>query len=575
VGEIDWTISTRPHEPRTAVDQTLTLSCDDGRVDVLFEAQVSTTSGYLFQYRLTAPKEWQIESVSLLEGNVERVSRWSREADGAIAVFLNAAASGQQKLAIRGRLPISMERPWSLPHVRLERCELRSATVRLFRRPSVLLTIHGNQQTTSPGPLPNDMATTGLGRFVAAFSSDGAAPLPVTVMVKSNRPIPASLPLGPSADSKAPAQSGQPASNGPSKKETGPESTEANDKAPVAQHRSGVVRLCDVTVAWQTDGTFCGVAAFDVDPRGAGHCPLHRPPNCQWVNVSVEGMRVEPIAEGDEGLRIPLSSQRLPQRIEVVFRGVCDRNAQTRFEAPAVNGWPVQQTLWTVLGPSSWPGGDPEETPSIPAWKQELLRVTRAAAAIESAAATSDDLGESPRWYHPWARRLAVARKALLRELDSAGHGKDVADARLQLDAIEKRMAKLVLRLGLKEEGNAKGDDLADGSAMASLRLAESDQPAVLCAFEGPADALTLDCRLAEHHWPAERWWMALGLIALTASTAAVVTKGWLIPWLDRRPHAVVAMLGLAWWLWLVPSVLGLAVATVSVLAAGRKRMRK
>jgi hypothetical protein len=53
------------------------------------------------------------------------------------------------------------------------------------------------------------------------------------------------------------------------------------------------------------------------------------------------------------------------------------------------------------------------------------------------------------------------------------------------------------------------------------------------------------------------------------------VTKGWLIPWLDRRPHAVVAMLGLAWWLWLVPSVLGLAVATVSVLAAGRKRMRK
>ena len=71
-GEIDWTISTRPNEPRSTADQTLTLSCHEDYVDVAFEAQVSTTSGYLFQHRLTAPADLKIEDISLLEKDVER-----------------------------------------------------------------------------------------------------------------------------------------------------------------------------------------------------------------------------------------------------------------------------------------------------------------------------------------------------------------------------------------------------------------------------------------------------------------------------------------------------------------------
>ncbi len=98
-GETDWTISTRPHEPRSTSDQTLTLSYDEDHVDLLFEAQVTTASGYVFQHVLTVPAGLKIDDVSLLEDDIERASRWSQEADGRVTLFLNDAASGPQRLA--------------------------------------------------------------------------------------------------------------------------------------------------------------------------------------------------------------------------------------------------------------------------------------------------------------------------------------------------------------------------------------------------------------------------------------------------------------------------------------------
>ena len=186
-GETDWTISTRPREPRSTFDQVLTLSCDEDHVDVVFEAQVTTTSGYLFQHSLAAPAGLKIEEVSLLEDDVERASRWSQEPDGRLTVFLNDAASGSQRLLLRGRMPIQAGKAWPLPHVRLERCQLHSATIRLLRRPGVLLTIQGSRQPAAAEP-PGERAKSDAEYFVEAMSWDGLRVLPVTVTVTPNRP---------------------------------------------------------------------------------------------------------------------------------------------------------------------------------------------------------------------------------------------------------------------------------------------------------------------------------------------------------------------------------------------------
>ena len=193
-GEVDWTISTRPHEPRTTADQTLTLSFDEDRVDVLFEAQVSTASGYLFQHRLTVPEGCKIEEISLLDGDVERASRWSQDADGTVTVFLGGPVSGQQKLVLRGWLPVRLGKSWPLPQVRIERCQLHSSTIRLFRRPTVLLRIHGGRRQ-AVAPSAGNAAKPELGRFVAAFSGDGSRALPISVTVESSRPAASPQPL--------------------------------------------------------------------------------------------------------------------------------------------------------------------------------------------------------------------------------------------------------------------------------------------------------------------------------------------------------------------------------------------
>ncbi len=186
--EIDWTIATRPQEHQTAADQTLSLGCRADRVDVVFEADVATASGYLFQHRLTAPPDLKIESAAVLEAGVERASRWSRDADGSATIFLNSAVSGEQKITLRGQLPIEAGKPWPLPLVRLEGCGLRTATIRLFRDPSTKVVIRGGPPQSIAETAPADADMPKLGRLEAAFVWDGSQMPPVTVTVEPTRP---------------------------------------------------------------------------------------------------------------------------------------------------------------------------------------------------------------------------------------------------------------------------------------------------------------------------------------------------------------------------------------------------
>ena len=135
-GETDWTLSTRPHEPRITADQTVSLTLDRDRADVLFDARLSVAAGYVFQYRLTAPKGLKLQRVSVREGDLERAERWSQSADGSITVFLNGPASGSERLVIRGQLPIRPGEKLPEPLLRLEKCRGYVTTIRLNRHPA-------------------------------------------------------------------------------------------------------------------------------------------------------------------------------------------------------------------------------------------------------------------------------------------------------------------------------------------------------------------------------------------------------------------------------------------------------
>ena len=377
-GESGWTLSTRPHEPSITADQTLALGFDEDRVDVFFDARLSVASGYVFQHRLTAPKGMKIERVSVMQEDVDRVQRWLQD-DNGITVFLNGPVSGTERIAIRGQLPIRLGEKIELPTMRVEKCQIHSAIVQVYRRPAVLLSIEGGTavpDTTKRG--------SELGRLVKTIAWDGSQPPSVAVTARSNR-----------ANGRT-RQAAGPHGGGKS-----PNALPTGAEGHVAAPASRFVRLADVTLSRQADGAWCGAAAFDLEPGGAEELDLRLPGAGELVQVLVEDMPLETKRIGDGVWRIRLASPDVRQRVEVIFQGIVpetDRTGRLRFESPALasvshptgqvtdsvpllrrssaacdplpgtaceqavahGNLPVRQTFWTLLLPPSWTAGEPD-----------------------------------------------------------------------------------------------------------------------------------------------------------------------------------------------------------------------
>ena len=359
-----------------------------------------------------------------------------------------------------------------------------------------------------------------------------------------------------------------------------------------------------MTVSWCDDGRCHGTAVYDLEPGGARECLLHLPNGYELIQMSVEGMPVAPEEKGDSphlceapsgpsrqmgtvplfryggtAWRFPLASQRLPQRVEVLFRGNmphADRAGRHEFQAPTLGDLPVRQTLWTVIGPDAWQIGNlPHDsailTVSSP-WQQELMRLRSTAACI---AAAADDPNETPRWYPRWARRLAASRVLLQRELTTAGAGEETAGIKSEADSIQRQNVELAARLGTADAlaRISVAGAMADSPAAIFQRSLDVERPAARFLFEGWADSLALDYRHTDGDWFSYRMVVAAALLTLTCLTVAGLTRGTLTETLRRWPHLAGVALGLAWWLWLWPSVVGLGIALASAVAAARQRM--
>lgn len=116
----DWNVATRPTAARIAAQQVLTVSLAARSARVLLDANLVVSGDAVFQHRIAAPRELEIERISAREGGSERVARWARADDGAVIVFLNGPTRGEQQLTLRGRLPAPEQGKLPLPVVRLE-----------------------------------------------------------------------------------------------------------------------------------------------------------------------------------------------------------------------------------------------------------------------------------------------------------------------------------------------------------------------------------------------------------------------------------------------------------------------
>jgi len=336
------------------------------------------------------------------------------------------------------------------------------------------------------------------------------------------------------------------------------------------------VTLADVHLAWWADGSVYGVAAFDVQPGTATSCPLHLPAGYHLISVTVAGVPITPSRSGPNRYDLPLGPKWLAQRVEVVFRGALPLRpgaGRQRFEAPWLSDLFVEQTLWTVSGPPEFEPEGPAGADPRSRWRHDLLRLRTTAQLIEAAAGTEMDPVSTPHWYRRWARRLAATRAALLRELNARG-GPIQAQAGQAVQAaireVDQSQSLLAARL---ETSQVLADCYADpwaaaGPAELWRQTLPHGRGVARYGFHEAAPSLSTGYHRTQSDSIVYRVLGAFALLLGVAGAGWLLHRGLLRRWFAQWPALFGVAIGLAWWLWLSPSVLGWGIVLGSLGAA-------
>jgi len=183
----EWNLITRARRTETSGDQNMTWSFSAQTVEVQLDAQLTTATGSVFQYRLDAPPTLHVDSITVLSEGTNHVARWSQDQEGHLTVFLASPVSGHHELKLHGQMPLPREGKLSLPQIRLDEVRIQNSLVHLYRRPDVLVEVSGATRLADVKPTADDAGRGDWGRMVQSFNGEMVATSPVLVTIKSNR----------------------------------------------------------------------------------------------------------------------------------------------------------------------------------------------------------------------------------------------------------------------------------------------------------------------------------------------------------------------------------------------------
>ena len=336
------------------------------------------------------------------------------------------------------------------------------------------------------------------------------------------------------------------------------------------------VRLADIRVSWRPDGRRQAAASFDLEPTGQSFCPLRLPPDWELVQLSVDGLPVTPIPDAD-GWKLPLSPNRLPQRVEVIALAApgeaSDVWNEFELSAPSLGELLVEQTLWTLASPPGWESVElGDGAIAIDAIAYEGYRLKSIASLVSGLSgdmAATIPAVELADWRRKWARRLASAKASLDRRRKMA-RGKPEAGESRETTALDQEWSEMVARAGMTdlvrqlEQANLAFDQPADLWDRTGVGAGATRHFLVHRAGPGP--------RVRSLHLGETGFWQrcaaaaAVALATLLLMTAA--RRGVLVELVRRWPQPAIAAIGICWWLWLSPSLVGWLLIAASLAAA-------
>ena len=339
------------------------------------------------------------------------------------------------------------------------------------------------------------------------------------------------------------------------------------------RHNSPRVRLADIYYSWQADGDYYGVAAFELTPASASTAVVTLPQGMTLVSLTVADLPAAVAPAGPQGWQFALGPPQLPQHVEVVFRGTL-ANAQAsagplRFEAPSLVGLEVEETLWTVFGPPGAGRGEPLDTSAMTAAGQELQRLEASKSILGLAAHVASEQmpEEMNRWQSLWKGRFLAARARVGRLTLTSGQGA----GRRDLETWAREENEIATRPGIMATTPA----ILGAPAFEPLQLiaanVATDPNSVGCMFVGSAPTLTLRYPQVSD---GDLGWRILASIVLSSLALVLVWRRPAVAAVRLSSPRLLALIGICWWLWLAPSVVGFAILLVTLTVGLFGRLR-
>jgi hypothetical protein len=339
------------------------------------------------------------------------------------------------------------------------------------------------------------------------------------------------------------------------------------------------VHLADVQLAWGADGMVRGVAYFDLESTGRSWAPLVLPESCRLVRAFVDGAPVDPVPAADKDpdraehqCRISLGPRQLPHRVTVVFTGQAPpirRRGSVTFDAPRLGDVPVEKSIWHVACPASY------ELRSETSALRPLLDVLRADSLtqmVRLAAQSKSDDGDKRVWLAGQKGRYRGLNSTLERYLgvaETAAAGQPVRETRKALQQQWQSLESLCHDYD-PEEGDEAAP--AEGEPVAGFwrDFLDHRESELHCAVVNGRDSLTLQYRAKAPTWTLRRGMFFVMWLTFFGLVFVGVRRGVVQGVVRRWPQGVVVLVGLVWWLWLTPSVLGLVIVTAGVWLSAR-----
>jgi len=352
------------------------------------------------------------------------------------------------------------------------------------------------------------------------------------------------------------------------------------------------VRLLDIRVAWQADGVCFGVATFDLESAGMRECLLRLPDGHELVHVQVADVPTTPVPVGQDRWHIRLGPKGLPQRVDVVFRGkVSGPDPMGRLSLvpptlhePSVDALPVRQTLWTVSCPSLY---QPESQDTLVGLRScgplelALVRSENLGALIDRAAGRSpEDPGETTPWRRGWLRRYVALRNEVGRQQALAGPTAPTGALQAELRSVAEKATRVADRIGARDVLSEPTPDAFAAELPGGIwrRVLDRSPPSVYGMAAEESGPITLRYRRMDADALTHRLLATAGLSGVILLTLLGLRRGLFAMLWRRWPYLLGVVTGLAWWLWLWPSVLGWGVAVLSLMASfqwGWRRPRR